>query len=780
MNNLTINPCLCLHCGSFTQENKDYCCSACEILHQIQLHDWLPQNENQFESYRAQYLYMDHPDFKAYYESPSLASRNVLETTSEFTFFVEGLQCSSCVHLIEKLPEFYDEVSSAEINFGLSTLVIRGTKQLSLSQVMAILNEFGYKGWPLSPKENIVDRFKNENRNFIKRMAVAGACTGNIMLFVVPVYAGLTGTYATVFNWLSLLLFLPILFYSATPFYKGALNSIKYKVINVDLPITIALLTGFIFSTLNLIRGQGEIYFDSTASFIFLILATRFMVKRVQQKSLSDSSLSQFLPIQEISYRSGEKESSENKITTKPSHRINLGDHLIIKPNQIVPADGFLSSISADLDVSLLNGESLPQSYTQGMKVFAGTRVLNKPLEMIVEKINSDTEIGQIMTQLERESLQKTKFITLSDKLAQWLIAIVFSVAILFFIFYGALFNYQTALNRSLALIVLACPCALAFGTPLAYAMALRRARDHGVLIKNGNVFEKILKMKIIFFDKTGTLTSGKLKLVQHFPNEISDEIKSLILGLEGTSNHPIAFSFRNAWKEVTPTSLDYLEEKLGFGVFGRFKEEDYTLEADQRRSDSGLLGVTLKKNNQALGYFYFCDELHPDTSQVIQELHSRKYKMGILSGDRRHIVQSIANETKIDPPLVYSELSPKEKENKIKEFENVCMIGDGANDALAMKASLVSIAVKGSVSLSLSSCDIYFTQPGLKSLLFLIDLSKKSQDTLKRNLFFALIYNFIGGVLALFGFINPLMAAILMPLSSAVILGSTLWGVRK
>lgn len=780
MNNLILNPCLCLHCGSFTQENKDFCCSACEILYRIQLHDWHPQNENQFEAYRDQYSYMDHPDFKSYYESPYLVSGNALETTNEFTFFVEGLQCSSCVHLIEKLPEFYAEVGSAEINFGLSTLVIRGTKQLSLSQVMAILNEFGYKAWPLSPKENIVDRFKNENRKFIKRIAVAGACAGNIMLFVVPVYAGLTGTYATVFNWLSLLLFLPILFYSATPFYKGALNSIKYKVINVDLPITMALLAGFIFSTLNLVRGQGEIYFDSTASFIFLILSTRFLVKRVQQKSLSESSLSQFLPIQEISYRSNEKESAENKISTKPSHKINPGDHLVIKPNQIVPADGSLSSISADLDVSLLNGESLPQSYTQGMKVFAGTRVLNKPLEMIVEKTNSDTEIGQIMTQLERESLQKTKFITLSDKLAQWLIVIVFSIAILFFIFYGALFNYQTALNRSLALIVLACPCALAFGTPLAYAMALRRARNHGVLIKNGNVFEKILNMKIIFFDKTGTLTSGRLNLVQHFPNEISDEIKSLILGLEGNSTHPIAFSFRNAWKEVTPTSLDYREERLGFGVFGRLNENEYTLEADQRRSDSGLLGVTLKKNNQALGYFYFCDELHPDTSKVIQELHSKKYKMGILSGDRKYIVQSIANETKIDPLLVFSELSPQEKESKIKEFENVCMIGDGANDALAMKASLVSIAVKGSVSLSLSSCDVYFTQPGLKSLLFLIDLSKKSQDTLKRNLFFALIYNFTGGVLALFGFINPLMAAILMPLSSAVILGSTLWGVRK
>lgn len=756
----------CKHCGTLTNFENQFCCSACEILYQVQNQNWLPQTNTNFDSYKKNFSYMDHPDFRNYYA--------VKENPNGFVFYVEGLQCSSCVHLIEKLPDFYNEVKTAEINFGLSTLVISGTESMQLSHVAAVISELGYRAWPLSPQDNVVDRFKEENRAFIKKIAVAGAAAGNIMLFVVPIYAGLSGTYATVFSWLSFFLFLPILFYAAIPFYQGALNSFKYHVINVDLPIVIAMLSGFIVSTINLVRGHGEIYYDSTASFIFLILATRFMVKRIQQKSLSESSLSQYIPIQSVQYK------TVDGVANKPSHKINPGDILIIQPNQILPADGTIYSISADLDMSLLNGESLPQTFAHGMKVFAGTRALNKEFEMIVEKTNADTEIGHIISKLERESIQKTSFITLSDKIAQWLIGIVTSIAVFFFIFYGALVDYQEGLNRALALIVLACPCALAFGTPLTYAMSLRRARELGILIKNGNVFEKVLNIKNIFFDKTGTLTSGQLSLVQYFPNEVTEDVKSIILALESNSSHPIAFAFRNAWRESQPLTLESLEEKLGFGVVGYYKGQKYSLESNQKREENGLMSVAFKKNDQALGYFYFSDELHQDTKQVIQDLTLRNFKVGILSGDRKFIVNNIATETKIKPSMVYSELTPMEKQDKIKDFENVCMIGDGANDALAMKSALLGIAVKGSVSLSLNSCDVYFTRPGLKSLLFLIDISQKAQDTLKRNLFFALMYNFIGGVLSLLGFINPLIAAILMPISSALILGSTLWGVKK
>lgn len=191
---------VCKHCGSINKTDHEFCCSACELLYAVQNSQWLPQSESDFDIMVKNHTYMDHPDFKKYYITNTL--------TNEYTFYVEGLQCSSCVHLIEKMPEFYNEVLSSEINFGLSTLVIRGTEKMSLAHVVAVMHELGYRAWPLSPNENTIDKFKKENRSFIKKIAVAGACAGNIMLFVVPVYGGLTGTYATVFNWLSFLLFM--------------------------------------------------------------------------------------------------------------------------------------------------------------------------------------------------------------------------------------------------------------------------------------------------------------------------------------------------------------------------------------------------------------------------------------------------------------------------------------------------------------------------------------------------------------------------------------------
>jgi P-type Cu+ transporter len=645
---------------------------------------------------------------------------------------------------------------------------------MSLGKVRAILEEWGYQSWPLLPSENVVERFQAENRSALKGLAIAGACAGNIMLFVIPSYAGLTGDYAKAFNWLSFLIFLPILFYSARPFYQGAWNALKYHILNVDLPITIALLTGFSLSTFSLLRGQGEMYFDSIASFIFLILSTRFVVKRVQQKSLSEGSLSEYLPVQLVRCR------KSDEIISIPSINIIPGQVLIIEVDQIVPADGTIYSIAADLDVSLLNGESLPQTFSHGMKVFAGTRVVNRSMEMIVESTGKQTEIGRIISDLEKDSLKKTQFITLSDKLAQGLIGVVFLVAVLFFVIYGSLSNYQEGFNRALALIVLACPCALAFGTPLTYALALRAARKRGILVKDGSVFEKFLKVKNIFFDKTGTLTSGHLTLVQSMPPDPPQEYKQIVLGLESRSTHPVAFGFRNAWKDVEPYHFSNTTERLGFGVSGRIQGENYQIEASEKREDNGLISVKLKKDDQVLVYFYFTDQLRPDTKAVVENLRTLGLSTGILSGDREFIVRKISLEACIPESLSFSELSPIEKQMKVLEYEKVCMIGDGANDSLAIQSAFVGIAVKGSVSLCLKSCDVYLTKSGLGSLLTLWDLSKRTHSTLKRNLTLALIYNFIGGVLALFGLINPLIAAVLMPISSLIILFSTLWGIRQ
>lgn len=753
----------CKYCQQQCLAETDFCCQACELLYQIDYQSWLP-NGDQSPSLKKN-EYMDSEEFKSFYRNST--------NENEFTFYIEGLQCASCIHLIEKIPEFTSQVELIEVNFGLSLAKVIGTKDFKFSQFLALLEELGYKASPLSKNENLADKYKSENRTSLKRIAVAGACAGNIMLFVVPIYGGLTGPYATAFNWISFFLFLPILFYSAFPFYQGAWNSLRYRVINVDLPIVIALVTGFVFSTLNLINGKPDVYFDSTASFLFLILSTRFLVKRIQQKTLSDSSILSFLPIQTIACK------TEAGIVSKLSLNIKAGDSLVISPDQIIPADGVLNSISAEIDMSILNGESLPHTLALGMDVYAGTRCLNKSFEMKVTKTATETEIGKIVSSLEKDSLNKTQFVALSENISHWLIGIVFSIAVIFFFVYGALISYDDALNRALALIVIACPCALAFGTPLTYALSLRKARDLGILIKNGNIFEKVLQLKTIFFDKTGTLTSGDLSLASSFPCQIPDEWKQIVLSLESRSLHPLAFAFRKAWPNTIPAKINDFQEIIGKGVHGVFDESVYTLESSFSREESGLMSVKLKQNDTTLAYFYFSDELHPDTKNVIVELSRLKYQIGIISGDRKTIVDKIASETGIHSNLVYSAKNPQQKLDIIKNIPFACMIGDGANDSLALKQAHVGISVKGSVSLSHNSSDVCFTRPGLNSLLDLIRISKRSQQILKLNLTFALFYNFLGGSLALLGFINPLVAAILMPISSLLIIINTYRGLK-
>lgn len=753
----------CKYCQQSSRSKSDFCCQACELLFQIDYQSWIPKLNNTQNLKKREY--MDTEEFKSFYKNPN--------KESEFTFYVEGLQCASCIHLLEKIPEFRNDITTVDVNFGLSIIKVNVTPDFKISQFLELLEELGYKGAPLSENENLADKYKAENRTNLKRIAVAGACAGNIMLFVVPVYGGLTGSYATAFNCISFALFLPILFYSAIPFYTGAWNSLRYRVINVDLPIVIALWTGFIFSTVNLVLGKSEIYYDSTASFLFLILSTRFLVKRIQQKTLSDSSLMSFIPVQNV------EEKTEHGVVSKLSLNIKVGDTLVIHPNQIIPADGTLLSISADVDISLLNGESLPHTLGIGMNVHAGTRCLNKSFLMKVEKVSLDTEIGKIVSTLENDSLKKTPFVTFSENIAQWLIAIVFSLSVIAFFVIGAFINYDEALNRALALIVIACPCALAFGTPLTYALSLRKARDSGILIKNGNVFEKVVQIKTIFFDKTGTLTSGQLSIVSNFPAVIEDEWKSVILGLESKSIHPLAFGFRRAWSDTVPAEILDQEEIIGKGVRGNFNGSEYSLESSQSRGESGYMCVKLKKDAATLAYFYFADELHPDTKNIIKHLASKNFEIGIISGDKYSIVEKIADDIKINKDLVFSESTPQKKLEIVKDFPFVCMIGDGANDSLALSQAHVGISVKGSVSLSHNSSDVCFTRPGLQSLVDLINISRRSQQILKSNLIFALFYNFVGGTLALLGLVNPLVAAVLMPISSLLIVLNTYRGLK-
>ncbi|KHD88452.1 MAG: cation-transporting ATPase [Bdellovibrio sp. ArHS] len=712
------------------------------------------------------YAYLDQKDFKDIY-------RHNDQSEFDYLFYAEGLHCSSCVHLLENLPEFYPGVETARVNFAQSTVAVKVKPEASLAQIAYVIKELGYSPSLLSAQDHVTERFKAENRAFLKRIAVAGFCAGNTMLFVIPVYAGLAGGWADVFNWLSFFLFLPILFYSAVPFYRGAWNTLKYKVVNVDLPIVIAMLSGFILSTYSLIRGEGHIYYDSTASFLFFILSARYLLKRVQQTHLSSSHLKTFFKNERyICLENGEERSV-------PWEHIEKDQILLIQRDQNIPADCELLSPQATVDMSLLNGESLPKVFSQHMTLLAGTRPLEHEIQVKVKDSFAESKLGKLFAQLEHGAAAKSPFVALTDRLAQKLIITVFAIAILFFALYYTI-NPTEGFNRALALIVLACPCALAFGSPLAFGLALRKGQRQGLLIKDANILEKILTVQNIFFDKTGTLTEGQLRLSYSEPSSIDEDLKRVILSLESASYHPVAFALREAWSDtkVLCTGVQ-AEEMLGRGVRGYVNGDYYEVRHLAESTHESEIGIEVIKNSQSLARLYFSDSLRSDAQASISALQREGKECFLVSGDRKNRTLKVAEICGIRKEHAYGELFPEDKKQILDKYSNTCMIGDGANDSLCLKSADVGIAVKGSVDLSLHSADIYLTRGGLTPVLDLFNLAQQTRRVLVRNLSISIVYNIAGGVLALCGFINPMMAAILMPVSSAALILSSLWGFR-
>ena len=755
----------CDYCGLNFSPVKDekYCCEACE-----RLHVGFSVLEQVQPSKQKKYLYLDQSEIQKKYQ---------IGTEREFLFHVEGLQCSSCVHLIEKIPDYYHPCEEIRVNFGTALAQVKLSVNAELSMVALMLEELGYKATIVTSSEvsqQIGNKVMESNRLELKRIAIAAVCASNIMIFSIAIYAGATGFIHEFFRWASFLLFLPVLLYSAQSFYVGAVNAIRYKVLHIDLPIVIALISGFIFSTYNLFRGTDDFYFDSTAGFLFLILSSRYLIRRTQQKYLSPLHIKSLIKDQFYRLQNGKYIAIDD---------IKAGDHLVIECGQSLPVDGKLESEYALIDTAFFNGETNPKTFNQGQSLFAGYKVISKEMNLAALASLKESKIHSLFDQTTVNVMKKSHYLNLSDRLAQKLILSVLLISLIFFTVYGLwTHDFYTAFNRVLALIVVACPCALAFGSPLTLAMAYRKAFKKGIALRSPDVFEKLQQVKNICFDKTGTLTEGKLKLVYSYPEVINTETQRIILSLERISYHPVAFAFRSIWASTShqlPIVASH-EENLGLGVSGFIGPDFYELRGISQNMHEDDLAVELLKNGESKARFYFSDELQENTKETIQSLNRKKMNLYLLTGDKKSKALKVAGEVGIEAGHVQAELFPEDKEKFISERPFSLMIGDGVNDTLALSRAYVGIAVHGSSLFTLHSSDVYFLKNGLSPLLELFKINKTTHRVLIRNLSIALIYNLLAGAFALMGYINPLWAAVLMPMSTFIILISTLWGFAE
>ncbi|MEM6532112.1 MAG: heavy metal translocating P-type ATPase [Myxococcota bacterium] len=788
----------CLHCGlpvpiglRRPEGVEQFCCSGCETVYQL-LHS---NGLEQFYALRGiesdggqparvsgrKYQEFDDPTFTERYVTALPTGRQRIE------LYLEGVHCAGCVWLVERLPALVPGVTAARLNMARGLARIEHDPTLApLSEVAGFIDKLGYTPHPYrSVAEDQLRRA--EDRRFMIRMAVAFAAAGNIMLMAAALYSGdfhgMAASYREFFRWGSLALAIPTVFYSAAPFFRGAWSSLILRRAHMDLPIALGLLVGFLSGAVNTIRGTGEIYFDSVASLVFLLLAGRY-VQRKQQRAAADAAelRHSLTPLHARRIVNGRREDV-------PIMAIGQGDVLEVRAGELVPADGRVLSGTSSVDEALLTGESKPQSVRRGAHVHAGTLNLTGTLTFETAATGVDTRVGKLMAQVEDSRQRKADIVGQADRIAGVFVCTVIVLALIA-LAVGAQTSWSEGMERAIALLIISCPCALGLATPLAITAALGRAARQGLLIKGGDALEKLSGDPLTFvFDKTGTLTRGRLELLAWYGDPV---LKDLVAGIEAHSTHAAAQALVGASAAPREIPASAVESAIGGGVkaqvdgdavaigssrfiegCGATRPSWVTLAVDTLL-DRGVSPVLIAVNNKVRAVAGLGDAIRDDALPVLRALRARGHITHLLTGDHPEIAAAVGKALEFTPATVHGGVSPEEKHAFVQSHERVVMVGDGVNDAAALADADVGIAVQGGAEASLAAADIFATAEGIVPVLDCLDGAGRTLRVIRRNLAVSLGYNVVGVSLAIAGVVGPLLAAVLMPLSSITVVISS------
>ena len=771
----------CIHCGTafLRKPNALFCCSGCEFVYGLINSEglgryYLIRDSNPpicpipAQTSSSTYDFCDDPEYINKLSPDGMTIR----------FYLEGLNCTACLWLLEKLPTFCPDAASARVNMAASTIEIKRTPSGSFAAIARTLNRFGYRPHPLRDTEEAVKLRTRERRNDIIRIGVAGAATGNIMILAVSLYGGATGALALQFRWLSALLALPVLTYCAWPFYRSALSSIKSRHLNLDVPIVVAIAAGVATSLWALLTSAETVYFDSLSMLVFLLLSSRLVLKAIQSQQLQSTNLEDELLLATV-----QRLDASGNIEKLSSLSLKAGDLIRIEEDSIIPVDGVVEKGKGGISAAVLTGESSPIRIKVGAVIEAGSRNLFGQWDLRVENPPSQTRLARILRDTEKSAREKSNFVHFSDRISRWfMITVLGAAALLILAFLTS--DPHEGISRALALVIVTCPCVFGIAIPLSMSFAIRAAARRGIVIKNADAIERLWNVKTLYFDKTGTLTTGEMSVLRMEAN--NQTVLGIALALEAGQSHPVARAITKHLREkgVQPIPVNGIEPLPGGGMMGHALGILYTLKPFAQ------FPLTIDDNANSLNssYALFCehilvavfhlgDQPRPQSTDLLKWARQHKFSTRLISGDRRPVVEACARILEFNSKDVQYEMTPERKTNELKSHGGgTAMIGDGANDAAALAAADVGIAVCGSLDASLRAADIYLIRPNLTAIADLFSISRLTQKAIWRNLIFSASFNIVSGICAASGWMTPLWAAVLMPLSSITILMSAVW----
>lgn len=774
-----------------------FCCSGCATAYQLihscgldayyALRDRAESGASESRTSGRAYAEFDDPAFQSLYCNPQA------DGSIQTDLLLEGIHCTACVWLIEKLPRVVPGVIEARLDSRRACVTVRfSNEQTSLSRIARALDSLGYAPHP-ARRAALHELRRAEDRRMLVRVAVAGACAGNIMLLFFALYAGMLDgierEHEQLFRWAAMFLNTICLAWPGLVFARSALAALRTRSINLDVPIALGLYLGGIWGIWKTISGHGDLYFDSISALIFFLLIGR-MIQMRQQRFAADALELLF----NIGPASARRLNPDGSITLIATESLSRGDLIEILPGDTAPSDGSIISGSSNFDQSMLTGESRPCRLSIGEQVAAGTVNLSSPITLKVEATGESTRVGRLFRMVEEAGRRRAAIVRLADRWGAWLLWALLTLAALTLIIWWPL-SPALAIDRAAALLIATCPCGLGLATPLAMTVAMGRAARRGILVKGGDVFESLAcSCGTIFLDKTGTITRGQMSLLRWHGDESA---LPAARALEQVSSHPVARAIAaapTANGTVLPACSEIIESP-GSGIRGKIHingrehavaigSDRFLLDLDAQIPESlaDIARAAASRGNSAsfIAIDGLCvalaelgDPLRADAARSIDALRHAGWTVRILSGDRPDVVSAVAARLGLAPESARGGATPEEKLAIVRDAASrgtTVMIGDGVNDAAALAAPTVGIAVRGGAEASLAAADVSLKDEGLGPV---VDLFRASRGVL-RSIHFtiatSLFYNVIAASLAMMGIISPLLAAIIMPASSLTV----------
>jgi Cu2+-exporting ATPase len=760
-------------------EDRQLCCIGCQAVAETII-------ENGLEDY---YRFRTEPALKAEPERSILPDLDIFNDQSVQESFViekgnerqaqlslQGVSCPACAWLIERQLSKLGGIAKIAVNVGSRRATVSwDDSQLELSDIFKAIENIGYRAQPFQPDQH-EKLYVQQNKRLLTRLGIAGLMSMQVMMLTFGIYFGVFGDLEAVtlsyFQWTSLLLSLPVVFYSAREFYVSAFRVVKAKAVNMDVPISLAICGLFTASFISTFQQSGETYYESVCMFIFLLLVSRYLEHKSRHKSaqISANSVSH-IPITATVLEEGHQ-------STLLANKLAIGQRVLVKAGETIPIDGIIVDGRSNIDESTLSGEFLPVTKNKGDKVFGGTINQSSPIEIEVKSLFKDALIQNILRMQELAFAQKPQIALLVDKFSQYFVTAVLSISAMTYIAWQWV-DPSRSFWVMASVLVATCPCALGLATPSALTCAVALLNRQGILIKRANVLEQLKTITHTCFDKTGTLTEGQFTLTEclKIKNDISiEETLAIAAALESVSEHPISHAFHSNKPHL---SLTESHVDVGLGVRGYVNQTFYKI-GSARYFDLSIpaelnhCNIFLGTNHHIIAGFVVSDQTRASALQTIEKLKSKT--PAILSGDNELAVAKLASELTINH--WQSECSPKQKMQYVqhiqKEGGSVLMVGDGVNDSPVMAAADVSIAISNATDIAKNSADVVMMNQNILGIIALMNISQQCYATIKQNLWWAAGYNTVVLPLAVTGILSPWMGVIGMSLSSLLVVANS------